>query len=272
MPPRLPLDERGRVRKARGVREFFDYFLTARSELPANALDALVRKEVSAQLDGTQAQREALDVWQRYKAYLAALDNLTRLAVPDSSTGTLSTGDLDAMQSSIDQRASLASRALGADWSEAFFGRDWRHAHYMIERWRIQRDSTLTDAQKTARLQAIEASLPPAERAVLEKSQQAQARVTAVARLEREAMTLDQLRAMAIQEFGPQAADRIVKMRQANDAWRAKYADYATQRASIDTMGLSPADRDVQIKRLRQQVFTPTEAVRAAALDRSALP
>jgi lipase chaperone LimK len=272
MPPRLPLDERGRLRKARGVRDFFDYFLTARSEMPEHTLDALVRKEVSAQLDGTPAQLEAFDVWQRYLAYLVALDNLTRLAVPDSDSGTLSAGDLDAMQSSIDQRAGLASRTLGADWSEAFFGHDSLRAHYRIERWRIQRDSMLTDAQKTARLQAHEASLPPAERAMLERSQQAQARVTAVARLQQQALTLDQLREKAIQEFGPQAADRIVKIRQDADAWRAKYADYAAQRASIDTMGLSPADRDAQIKWLREQVFTPTEALRAAALDRGARP
>jgi lipase chaperone LimK len=267
MPPRLPLDERGHLRKARGVRDFFDYFLTARNQMPPAALDALVHKEIAAQLDGTKAQREALDVWQRYMAYLKALDSLAQLSAPPSSDTTNERG-LDAMRSSLDERASLASRSLGVDWSEAFFGPDWRHARYTIERWRIQRDPTLTDAQKAARLQALQASLPPEQRAALERDERAQARVMAVAKLGQQGMTLDRLRAKATLEFGPQAAERIVDIQQDDDAWRAKYADYSAQRARIDETAPSPAEREAQVALLRQRMFKdPAQALRAAALD-----
>ncbi len=270
-PPRLPLDERGHVRKARGVRDFFDYFLTARNEIPAVALNALVRKEIAAQLDGTSAQLQALDVWQRYRTYLTALASLSPHSTPAPATGITGTGEFDAMQAVLDERASMASRTLGGEWAEAFFGSDWRHAHYMIERWRVQRDSTLTDAQKADRLQALQAGLPPDERAALEKDERAQAQVRAVAQLEQQGMTLDQLRDKATQQFGPQAAERIVKMRQDDDAWRARYADYAAQRGRIDDMALSPAEREVQIAQLRQRVFKdPAQALRAAAFDRGA--
>ncbi|RDV01005.1 lipase chaperone [Trinickia dinghuensis] len=268
MPPRLPLDERGHLRKARSVRDFFDYFLTAQNQMPHKALDALVHQEIAAQLDGTVAEPEALDVWQRYQAYLKALGSLDMLSAQAPADAVGRTSDLDAMQSSLDQRAALASRTLGPDWNEAFFGPDWRHAHYMIERWRVQRDPTLTDAQKAARLQALEESLPPQERAALDRDRHAQAQVHAVAQLAQQGMTLDQLRAQATQKLGPQAAERIVKMQQDNDAWHAKYADYAAQRARIDAMGLSAADRDAQVAQLRQRVFTdPAQALRAAALD-----
>lgn len=272
-PPRLPIDERGHLRKARGVRDFFDYFLTARSEMPPAALDALVHQQLAAQLDGTTAQREALDVWQHYKTYLKALDSLSQLFLPASAAGSTSTGDLDAMRSSLDARASLASRTLGPDWSEAFFGPDWRHAHYMIERWRIQRDSTLTDAQKAARQQALDASLPPEERTAREKHLHAQQEVRAVGQLEQQGMTLEQLRANATQQFGAQAAERIVNRRRDDDAWRAKYAEYAVQRARIDAAGLSPAERDARIAQLRQRMFNdPTEILRAGALDQRPRP
>jgi lipase chaperone LimK len=288
-PPRLPLDARGHLRKARGVRDFFDYFLTAQSEMRPDAVDALVRKQIAAQLDGMAAQPEALDVWRRYEAYLKALNSLRALAVSaptgnvrgtsgtgrsngtvgtPGTTGTSRATDLDAMQSLLDERASLASRTLGADWSEAFFGPDWRHAHYMIERWRIQRDGALTDAQRTARLEALAESLPLFERAALDRDRRAQAQVEAVAQLQQQAMTLDRLRAEATQELGPQAAERIVKMQQDNEAWHTKYADYAAQRGRIDAMGLSTADRHAQIAQLRQRIFTdPAQALRAAALD-----
>jgi len=235
------------------------------------------------------AQPEALDVWRRYEAYLKALKSLRALAVSaptgnihgtggtsrssgtpstPGTPGTRRTSDLDAMQSSLDERASLASRTLGADWSDAFFGPDWRHAHYMIERWRIERDRALTDTQKAARLEALAESLAPVERAALDRDRRAQAQVEAVAQLQQRAATLDQLRAEATQQLGPQAAERIMKMQQDNEAWHTKYADYAAQRGRIDAMGLSAADRDARIAQLRQRIFTdPAQALRAAALD-----
>lgn len=267
-PPRLPLDEHGHLHKARAVRDFFDYFLTAQNQMPRHALDALVRQQIAAQLDGTIAQPEALEVWRRYTSYLKTVGSLETLSSSVPTSGTTRTSDLDGMQASLDERASVATRTLGVEWSEAFFGPDWRRVHYTIERWRIQRDSTLTDVQKTARLQALEQSLPPEERAALEKNQRAQAQVQAIAQFQQQGMTIDQLRAKATQELGPQAAARIVKMRQDDDAWQAKYADYAAQRASIEAMGLSPSERDAQIGRLRQRIFTdPAQALRAASLD-----
>ncbi|MET5115747.1 lipase chaperone, partial [Burkholderia pseudomallei] len=68
--PRLPLDAHGHLAKARAVRDFCDYCLSAQSELSAQALDAHVTREIAAQLDGTLAQGEALDDWKRYRAYL----------------------------------------------------------------------------------------------------------------------------------------------------------------------------------------------------------
>lgn len=274
MPPRLPLDARGHLAKVRGVRDFFDYFLAAQNELPATALDALVRKRIAAQLDGTVAQAETLDVWQRYQSYRQALARLAPLAAPIAAPIAASDGsrasqlDLDAMQSSLDERVSLASRTLGADWSEAFFGSDWRRAHYAIERLRIVRDPALSDAQKAARLQALDTQMPAQERGVIERGERSRATVDAIARLRQQGMSTDQLRAKATQEWGPQAAERIVKMQQDEDAWRAKYADYASQRARIEAMGLTAAERDAQIAQLREHAFANVgERLRAASLD-----
>lgn len=271
-PPRLPLDARGHLLKARGVRDFFDYFSTAQNELSPSALDALVRAQIAAQWDGRPAQSEALDLWQRYRSYRQALVRLGALAAPvgsndaDSASGP----QLDAMQFALDERASLASRMLGADWNEAFFGPDWRRGRTMIERLRIARDPTLTAEQKAARLQALEASMPAQERGANERGQHARATVDTIARLERQGMTDDELRAKATQALGAQAAERVVQMRRDEDAWRAQYADYAAQRAGIDAMGLAPGEREAQLARLRERMFaTSAQRLRAASLDRA---
>lgn len=272
MPPQLPLDARGHLAKARGVRDFFDYFLTAQNEVRVDMLDVLVRKAVAAQLDGTTAQAEALNVWQRYQSYRQALRRVAPLAAPvvANDGSHASQPDLDAMQSSLDERVALASRTLGVDWNEAFYGPDWRRAHYAIERLRILRDPALSAEQKAARLRALDTQVPAQERNAAERGERARATVATIAQLQQQGMSTDQLRAKATQELGPQAAERVVKMQRDEDVWRAKYADYAVQRTRIEAMGLALADRDARIAQLREQAFANAgERLRAASLDRA---
>ncbi|MBK3340658.1 lipase secretion chaperone, partial [Burkholderia pseudomallei] len=260
--PRLPLDAHGHLAKARAVRDFFDYCLSAQSELSAQALDALVTREIAAQLDGTLAQGEALDVWKRYRAYLDQLAQLPDGGAPGNKL------DLAALQLALDQRASIASRALG-DWAEPFFGAEQQRQRYDLARLRIVRDASLTDAQKAARLAALEQQLPLDQRAEQAREKQQNDAVARIAQLQKSGASPDEMRAQLAQSLGPEAAERVAKMQQANDAWRAKYDEYAAQRAQIDAQHLSPQDRDTQIAQLRQRYFTqPGEALRAASLDR----
>lgn len=260
--PRLPLDAHGHLAKARAVRDFFDYCLSAQSELSAQALDALVTREIAAQLDGTLAQGEALDVWKRYRAYLDQLAQLPDGGAPGNKL------DLAALQLALDQRASIASRALG-DWAEPFFSAEQQRQRYDLARLRIVRDASLTDAQKAARLAALEQQLPLDQRAEQAREKQQNDAVARIAQLQKSGASPDEMRAQLAQSLGPEAAERVAKMQQANDAWRAKYDEYAAQRAQIDAQHLSPQDRDTQIAQLRQRYFTqPGEALRAASLDR----
>ncbi|KVF79544.1 lipase chaperone [Burkholderia sp. FL-7-2-10-S1-D7] len=259
--PRLPLDAGGHLAKSRAVRDFFDYCLTARSDLNAAALDALVVREVAAQLDGTAAQRQALDVWHRYRAYLDALAKLPEAGAVDKS-------DLGALQLALDQRASIASRTLG-DWSQPFFGAEQWRQRYDLARLKIAQDRTLTDAQKAERLAALAQQMPADERAAREKADRQQAAIDQIAQLQKSGAPPDSMRAQLTQTLGPEAAARVAQMQQDDASWQSRYADYAAQRAQIDAAGLSPQDRDAQIAALRQRMFTkPGEAIRAASLDR----
>ncbi|MGU7782879.1 lipase secretion chaperone [Burkholderia sp. PU8-34] len=262
--PRLPLDPAGHLAKVRAVRDFFDYCLSAQSDLSAAALDALVAREIAAQLDGTVAQAEALDVWHRYRAYLAALE-----ALPDAG-GVPNKLDLAALQLALDQRASIAYRTLG-DWSQPFFADEQWRQRYDLARLKITQDRTLTDAQKAERLAALDQQLPAGERAERQRIAQQQAAIAQIAQLQRAGTTPDAMRAQLTQSLGPQVAERVARMQQDDAAWQSRYADYAAQRAQIDAAGLSPQDRDAQVAALRQRFFTkPGDALRAASLDRGA--
>ncbi|WP_321890718.1 lipase secretion chaperone [Burkholderia cenocepacia] len=261
--PRLPLDAGGHLAKSRTVRDFFDYCLTARSDLSAAALDAFVVREIAAQLDGTVAQAEALDVWHRYRAYLDALATLRDAGAVDKS-------DPGALQLALDQRASIAYRTLG-DWSQPFFGAEQWRQRYDLARLKITQDCSLTDAQKAERLAALEQQMPADEREAQQRVDRQRAAIDQIAQLRKSGATPDAMRAQLTQTLGPEAAARVAQMQQDDASWQSRYADYAAQRAQIESAGLSPQDRDAQIAALRQRVFTkPGEAVRAASLDRGA--
>lgn len=271
-PPRLPTDGRGHLARTRAVRDFFDYFLTTQNEIPAATLDALVRRQIAAQLDGTPAADEALNVWQRYNAYLSAVGKLPQTSPSPSPSKTGAKPNLDALQLELDQRDAVGTRLMG-EWNAPFFGAESQQQHTDLERLRIASDASLSDAQKAARLAALDAALPPEVRAAHERIRQQQAALDTLSQAQAQAQkpggSLDAMRAQITQTLGPEAADRAVKMQQADNAWQARYADYANQRAQIDNQNLPAQQRDAQVTQLRQQFFTnPSDAMRAASLDR----
>ena len=89
-----------------------------------------------------------------------------------------------------------------------------------------------------------------------------------IAELSREDGSPDTMRAQATQALGAEVAERVLQMRRQDDAWRARYADYAAQRAQIGAMGLLPDEYNARVAQLRQRIFPGEgERVRAAALD-----
>ncbi|WP_408475332.1 lipase secretion chaperone [Paraburkholderia megapolitana] len=262
--PRLPLDMHGDLAKTRAVRDFFDYCLTARNDMTPAELDALVQREIAAQVDGTAAQPEALDVWHRYRVYLDALAKL------ESNGGTSTNGlDLVAIQQTLDQRETLASREMG-DWSDAFFGAERKRQRVDLARLRISRDASLSDTQKAAQLAALDQQMSPEEQAMQAQMKQQSETIAKIAALQKSGATADEMRAQITQTLGPEAAERVVQMQADDAAWQATYADYTKQRAQIAAQGLSSQDQETQIAQLRQRYFTKdSDARRAASLDRA---
>ncbi|WP_230947366.1 lipase secretion chaperone [Burkholderia territorii] len=255
--PRLPVGPDGHLAKVRAVREFFDYFLLARHDVMPVALDALVEREIDAQPIGAAARRDARELWPRYRACIAAFD-----AQPGATLAGAGL-DPDAISGELERRAALARRWLG-DWSTPFFDAEFRRQHDDLDRFRIARDPTLDDAQKRERLAALDLTLPPGERDARARAARQRDALATIARLDGQRATTDALRA----QLGADVAARVARMQQDDDAWQARYRDYASERDRLDAQQLAPDARDARIAQLRQRDFPdPADALRAASLD-----
>ncbi|BAN26032.1 lipase secretion chaperone [Caballeronia insecticola] len=267
--PRLPLDEHGRLMKVRAVREFFDYCLNAQSDLKPEELDALVEREIAAQLDATPAQSEALDVWHRYKRYLKGIGDLQQGGAPSDAKadGTSQKIDVAQVLNALTQRESLATREMG-DWADAFFGRELAVQRNDAARIALMQNPSLSAQQKAAELDALDEALPADERELRAAAKHDQALIDQVASAQAANGSPDQLRDSLVQTIGADAADRVAQNRRDDLAWQAKYDAYAAQRAQIDASAQSPQAREQSIQQLRDRVFTqPGEAARAASFD-----
>ncbi|VWC19004.1 lipase secretion chaperone [Burkholderia territorii] len=255
--PSLPVGPDGHLAKVRAVREFFDYFLLARHDVMPVALDALVEREIDAQPIGAAARRDARDLWPRYRACIAAFDAQPGAALAGAGL------DPDAISGELERRAALARRWLG-DWSTPFFDAEFRRQHDDLDRVRIARDPTLDDAQKRERLAALDLTLPPGERDARARAARQRDAIATIARLDGQRATTDALRA----QLGADVAARVARMQQDDDAWQARYRDYASERDRLDAQQLAPDARDARIAQLRQRDFPdPADALRAASLD-----
>jgi lipase chaperone LimK len=263
--PRLPVDGAGHLVKSSAVRDFFDYCLSAQSDLSPADLETLVAHEVFMQLQDTVAATETLDVWSRYRTYFSEL-------AQQRGTGVVPGDKFDpeAMELLLAQRAALANRMLG-EWSAPFFDAELERQRFDLVRLKIALSPSLSDSQKADRLAELERQLPAEIRSQRAQLAQQQNTIIKITQLQDARENRDTLRAELIQSLGPETIDRMDRMQKEEDSWQAKYQEYAQQRSQIDAQQLPPQDYEAQVRPLRERYFQNAgDALRAAAFDRSA--
>jgi lipase chaperone LimK len=269
--PRLPIDSHGHLGRTVAVREFFDYFLLARNELPPPAVDARVKREIAAQMGNRPAALEARDVWRRYRDYLDAIRSPGQdRALPSGRV------DVAALRRMLDTRRAIASRTLG-EWTGIFFDTEDRLAREALARLAIASDPTLSEAEKGGRLHALDASASADEQAAQAAQQREADTRRRIEAIQSQHLSADQIRAQAGTVLNLDATERLVQQSQAQAAWDARYNAYALQRTQLvmqwQQANLSPGDYATRLAQLRDQAFSSTaERTRAASLDAGAPP
>lgn len=252
----LVVDADGHLVVAPALRRFFEYFFVASGEESSERIRARIEAQIRVRLNG-DAQRAALELFDRYLAYREAGRSL--------ATATAGDGDLGAR---FDALRRLRRDSFGeTDAAALFADEDAAYAVALAQR-RIAADPTLTDDERAAQLEALDAQLP----APLRETRTA---VTAPLRLAREEAALraaggsaEEIQTLREQAVGPAAAARLADLDQRRAAWQQRVDTYRQERTAIDLdPSLDATQRAAALQALRERHFSGPELVRIQALD-----
>ena len=255
----LEEDAQGNLKLTRGVRNVFDYFLSATGEEPAAQQRARVAA-FAARHVGPRAAAQAVALFDRYVAYKDDLDARMRDTRPVT---------LDDMRARVDSLRAARSRHFDPAVVKAFFGDEDTYDSYSLGRFAILKDPALSPQEKARRVAALRAGLPESMRGEQDIVEVVETLGSLTEDLKKRSGTASDLRQLRETLVGAEAAERLETLDRQTEAWNHRVADYLQQRTRIlgDTT-LADSTRTERVDALRSEAFSATERLRIETIER----
>lgn len=261
-PAGLIIDGSGRLVVRKSLREFFDYFLSALGEESLATLRARVKAYMAKSLPRS-AYLQAEHILDGYLGYRLALQS-----VPKAGGRAADQLDLDAVRSQKQQERSLRARYLTEEVSVAFFGHEDRYDDYTLSRLNVERDPSLSEAEKRERVNALFAQLPVEIQASMRSIQAIGSLEQLNANCQQQGCTQEQLYQQRAALVGNEAAGRLQELDGLRAVWMVRVDAYLDLRALVlGDNALSDAEKQVQILELRRRAFNAEEQLRLSAFE-----
>lgn len=250
----LAVDAQGRFLVNPETRAFFDYFLTATGEESPDQIRARIVTAIESRLP-PDAAHAAIDLLHRYLTYRGRAQRILAAAA--------------APEERVQQLHALRRAVFGVADAEALFADEEARDGVTVERLRIAADPSLSPEERQARVQALEAQLPEAERAARKAALLPAQLARDEAQLRAAGGSDAEVRAVREAAVGPEAADRLDVLDRQRADWQARVEQYRAERDSIERdTTRAPEDRAAAITSMLAERFTPQEQIRVRALER----
>ncbi|ARN22698.1 lipase secretion chaperone [Piscinibacter gummiphilus] len=255
----LEEDAQGNLKLTRGVRNVFDYFLSATGEEPAAQQRARVAA-FAARHVGPRAAAQVLALFDRYVAYKDDLDARLRDTRPVS---------LEDMRARVVSVRAARDRHFDPAVVKAFFGDEDTYDTYSLGRLAIMKDTSLSPQEKARRVAALRAGLPESMRSEQDVVEVVETLGTLTEDLKQRSGTASDLRQLRETLVGSEAAERLETLDRQTEAWNHRVADYLRQRAVLlGDVSLADSTRRERVDALRSEAFSATERLRIETIER----
>lgn len=237
----LQMSADGHLVKSKKIRQLFDFFLMAINDEGLNVCSGRIKEMIAMSLTG-EAKKEALEIWEAYNAY--------RLALPDASAMnehvTVKAG-LPLLENNLDARIQLRRKYMSQEIVSLFFGEEEACDRYILARMRIQRDSSLTEPEKKAAIEAMADQLPAP---LAEKEANKRKEEMLEAEINRLKQTKDSASVFALREsyFGTESARRLSVLDKKTESLNRRIKEF--QKLKQDTSEDTELTQDEKMRRI----------------------
>lgn len=236
----------------------FDYYLAGLGEKPL----AAIRSQIEAELDKRLAPLPAREAKRLLVAYLAYKQALaaTEQALPAQADAALAAG------ARLHALRALRGNYFTAEESAGLFGASDAYDDDAVARMTILGDATLDEAQRQAKLAALDQQLSPALRAARDAPLQVARLDESVKALRAQGGGENEVYRLRASTFTPAAAARLAELDREEAQWQQRIIAYLAARAQKTSLPGGAQDA-AALQQLRDASFTPEEQRRLGAYE-----
>jgi lipase chaperone LimK len=260
----LLLDVNGNLIISHGLRNLFEYFLSAKNEESLDVILGRIREYIHKQIPDEPA-REAIAILESYISYKRKLEEIES---PEGLQGE-ELGTLDAIKDALARRMLLRRQIMSADVVNAFFGDEERYDQFNLQLIDIKQNSVLTPEAKEAEIIELEKLLPESIQIMRQEERTRIIREQTIDEMRKSGKSEQDIFEYRKNEMGEEAAKRWQKLENERKIWNNKVDSFMEQRKEITSdPNLTPQEQKLAIERLKFESFDESDMKRIDVEER----
>jgi len=170
-------------------------------------------------------------------------------------------------QKVLANRKDIRRQTMRPDVAEAFFGTEEMYDQFAIERFSIQQNNELTEAQRKTRLSTLYDKYPYAITKPHENMADRETLADQISAIRKSGGSEEDVHAVRTQNLGEDAATRLAELDKKRKIWQQRLTNYQNLRQAIRASEeLSIQEKVEKIEELRHSLFTERELLRVDAV------
>jgi len=260
----LLLDANGKLIVNHGIRNLFEYFLSAKNEEPLDVILGRIREYIHKQIPDEPA-RHAIEILDSYIGYKMKLEEIES---PEGLQGE-ELGTLESIKDALTRRMLLRRQIMSADVVQAFFGDEEKYDQFNLQLIDIKQNSVLTPEAKEEQVLELEKMLPENIQQMRQEERARLNRAKIIEEMRKNGRSEEDIYEYRKQELGEAAAQRWQKLEENRKLWDNKVDSYMEQRKAITSdPNLTPQEQHLAIERLKYESFDEVEIRRVNLEER----
>ncbi len=259
----LEVDAEGNLKVSLGVKDFFDYFLSAVGELSPDEAIAQVQSQLQQRLPPAAAMQamHLLNDYLDYQRHLAEMMARQLIPADQQNYGYYA----QEMEETFSEVRNLRRQYLSPAAVEAFFGMEEMYSEYAVESIKIRADASLSDEAKQDRIAALDARMPAQMREQAETSRVRSQAASNAQSMYDQGWAPEAVRTLLQEHFAEEEADQILGFYARESAWNKRLDQYLARKRSLEAGAMDEQTRQNQLNRIRSEMFASEELARVLA-------